>query len=87
MFITNNHDSFHLWRKENLVIYQKVSQYYDQDCLKKFFFHFMSLLRAPILKNNQFLAEIFFIFLKTRPGSNFKGFQYQIWTSVKRSEK
>ena len=26
MFITNNHDSFHLWLKENLVKYQKKSQ-------------------------------------------------------------
>ena len=27
MFITNNHTSFHLWEKENLVQYQKVSKY------------------------------------------------------------
>ena len=47
----------------------------------------MSLLRAPILKNSHFLAEIYFIFLKTHPRSNFKGFVYLIWTSVKRSEK
>ena len=32
MFITNNHDSFHLWWKENLVKHQKVSKCYDQDC-------------------------------------------------------
>ena len=32
MFITNNHDSFHLWWNENLVKHQKVSKYYDQDC-------------------------------------------------------
>ena len=30
------------------------------------------------------LAEIYFIFLKARPQPNLKGFQYQIWTSVKR---
>ena len=32
MFITNNHDSFHLWSKENLVKHQDVSKYYDQGC-------------------------------------------------------
>ena len=32
MFITNNHDSLHLWRKENLLKYQKVSKYYVHDC-------------------------------------------------------
>ena len=36
-FITNNHASFHLWWNENLVEYQKVSKYYDQDyiCAQK----------------------------------------------------
>ena len=32
MFITNNHASFHLWWKENLVKYQKVSKYYVHHC-------------------------------------------------------
>ena len=32
MFITNNHDSFHLWWHENFVKHQNVSKYYDQDC-------------------------------------------------------
>ena len=32
MFITNNHASFHLWWKENLVKHQKVSKYCDHDC-------------------------------------------------------
>ena len=36
MFITNNHNEFHLWWKENLVKHQKVSKYYDQDCSKTF---------------------------------------------------
>ena len=47
----------------------------------------MSLLTDPIFKNSHFLAEIYFIFLKTHPRSNFKVIQYQIWTSEKRSEK
>ena len=32
MFTTNNHDSFHLWRKKNLVKHQKVRKYYGHDC-------------------------------------------------------
>ena len=32
MFITNNHDSFHLWWKENFIKHQKVSKYFGQDC-------------------------------------------------------
>ena len=47
----------------------------------------MSSLRAQIFENSCFVAEIYFIFLKTSPRSNFKCFEYQIWTSVKRSEK
>ena len=32
LFITNNQAFFHLWWKENLVKYQKVSNYYVCDC-------------------------------------------------------
>ena len=32
MFITNNHASFHLVLKENLVKHQKVSKYYNRNC-------------------------------------------------------
>ena len=32
MCITNNHASFRLWWKENLVKYQEVSKYYVHDC-------------------------------------------------------
>ena len=32
MFITNIHASFHLWQKENLLIYQNVSKYYEHSC-------------------------------------------------------
>ena len=31
-FISNNRASFHLWWKEKLVKYQKVSKYYENDC-------------------------------------------------------
>ena len=48
----------------------------------------MSLLTASIIKNSDFLAGIFFIFLKKkRPGPSVKVFRYQILTSVKKLEK
>ena len=35
MFISNNHTSFHLWWKENLVKHQKVLKHYGNDwCFK-----------------------------------------------------
>ena len=46
----------------------------------------MSLLTAPVVKNRHILARIYFIFLKSHPRLNLKGFQYKIWTSVKRLE-
>ena len=45
----------------------------------------MSLLTVLIVKSIHILAGISFIFLTERPRPNFKGFQYQIWTSVKKS--
>ena len=47
----------------------------------------MSLVAIPIVKNSNYLAGIYFIFLKKRPGPNLKIFRYQISTSVKISEK
>ena len=47
----------------------------------------MSLLTAFIVKNSHILSGIDFIFLKKSPRPNLKGFQYQIWTLVKRSGK
>ena len=35
IFNTNNHYSFHLWWKENLLKHQKGSKYYDQYCTSK----------------------------------------------------
>ena len=32
MFVSNNHTSFYLWWKANLVKRQKVSKYYENDC-------------------------------------------------------
>ena len=48
----------------------------------------MSLLTVVILKNSHTLAgNILHLSLKNNPSPNLKGFQYQIWTSVKRSGK
>ena len=63
--------------KKNLVKHKKVSKYYDHDCPKNFILFFMSLLTAPIVKYSHVFG----------PRPNLKGFQYQIWTSAKRSEK
>ena len=80
LFITNDHASFHFWWKENLLNHQKLSKYYEHDCL-------ISLLTALIVKNSHILAEIYLIFLVKCPRLNLKSFQYQIWISVKRSLK
>ena len=80
MFITNNHATFHLRRKKNLVKYQKVSEYYDHDFLQNFF---CFLLTAPNAIKSHILAGIYYIFRKESARKNLKDFQYQIWTSVK----
>ena len=54
MFVTNNHDSFHLWWKKNLIKHQNVPKYYGRDCLKNFLLHFMSSLWVPIWKFSKF---------------------------------
>ena len=47
----------------------------------------MSLLTAFIVKNSHILTGIYAIFLKKGPRPNLRGFQYQIWTLVKRLGK
>ena len=32
MFVSNNRASFPMWWEENLIKYQKVSNYYQNDC-------------------------------------------------------
>ena len=49
--------------------------YFGQDCLKNFLLHFSSSLRVLNFENSNFVAEIYFIFLKTCTRSNFKCFQ------------
>ena len=86
-FITNNHASFHLCWTENLLNHEKVSKYYEYDCLQNFILLFIPLLTTLIVKNSLILAGIFFVFLQKRVRLSLKGFQYQIWTSVKRLGK
>ena len=57
-FMTNNHTSFHLWCKENLLNHQKVSKNYENDCLQIFLLLFMSLLTALIVKSSYILPGI-----------------------------
>ena len=76
-FITSNYSSFHLWWKKNLLNYQKVSKYYEHDCLQNFILLFMSLLTVLIVKNAHILAWSW-LFQKKCYRSNLKGFQYQI---------
>ena len=47
----------------------------------------MSLLIDSIVKNSHVLNEIYLTVQTKHPRPDLKGFQYQIWTSVKRSEK
>ena len=78
-----------LWNKSSLKgpgASQKQNIVF-RDSLKNFLLHFMSSLRVKIFENSNFVAEVYIIFLKTPHRSNFKCFQYQIWTSVKKSEK
>ena len=83
MLITNNHASLYLWCKENLLIYQNVSKYYEHGCLQNFLSLFMSFLKTLIVKNSHFLARTYFIFLEKHRILNLNSFQNQIWTSLK----
>ena len=51
-------------KKKNLVKYQNVSKYYENDCLQDFLLFFMSLLTAKFVKTSHIWAIIYFIFLK-----------------------
>ena len=76
----------HKWN-ENLPIYQIVLKYYEHDCLENLFSFFLSLVTTSFVKKSQFLTGIYFISLRKHRILNLKGFQYQIWSSVKRSGK
>ena len=52
-----------------------------------FFIFFLSLLTALILQSSPILARIYITFLKNYCILKLKGFQFQIWSSVKRLVK
>ena len=62
--MSNNRPSFHLWRRKNLVKHEKVSKYYENDCLQNLLSLFMSLLTAKFVRNSHIDARIYFFFLK-----------------------
>ena len=85
MFIIDNPTSFHLRWKEKLLIYQIIWKHYEHSCMKNFLSLFKYLLTALLVKSKSYYGwDLLFIFLKNRRRPNLKGFQYQIWTSVKR---
>ena len=47
-----------------MVKHQKISEYYENDCLQNFFLLFMLLLAAPLVKN---LDQKLFYLFKKRP--------------------
>ena len=61
MFITNNHDWFRLWWKENFVKHQKISKYYDQGC--SFNCHSLCSSKCKWDNNHMFLKIILIYFL------------------------
>ena len=74
MFISNNRPSFHFRWKENLVKHQKVSKYYENDCLPNFLLLFLFLLTAKFVKNYHIWAKLCVIFLKSALKQNWKSF-------------
>ena len=74
VFISNNHASFHLCWKKNLVKHKEISKYYKTDCLQYFLLVFTFLLTAKFVKNSHIYARMFFIVLKSVPK--------QTWSSV-----
>ena len=54
--------------------HQKVSKYFDYDCLQNFPLIFMCLLTVPIVRNSHILAGIYFIFLSNVLDQTWKAF-------------
>ena len=92
MYHVYKHASFHLWWKQNLIEHQKVSEYYENDCLQNFLLLFIFLVIAKFVKKSHIYARTHFIFLKTvvkqtwnsfntKCGPQWKDWKssYQIW--------
>ena len=86
-FITNNHASFHLCWKDNLLSHQKLSKYYEHDCLKNFLLLLMSLLIALIVKNSHILGWNLFYLSKKRSRPNWKAFNTKFGPQWKDRER
>ena len=68
--------------------HQKISKFYNHECLQNFLLLFMPSLTAEIVKNSHILAGIYFIFLKNDLDKTFKeSLLIPNQTSVKRSEE
>ena len=88
ILITNNHASFQFWWKEKLIKYQKFSGYGVRDCLKNSISLFISFIAASVVENSDFLAGIYFSFLKHVLDQTWKRFISKFWhqwTDSKRS--
>ena len=82
-YIINNYSLLHLWWKESLLNYQKVSKYYEHDCLQNVVLLFMSPLKALIVKNSHILIWIYFIFLQITPRPNMRDFNIKFGLNKK----
>ena len=60
IFISNNGTLIHFWERKNFEKHQKVSKYYENDCLQNWVFLFITLLTAPIVKKVMFRLEFTF---------------------------
>ena len=64
MFVSNNRPLIYLLVKGNLVKHQKVSKYYEIDCLQNFILFFMLLLTTKFVKTSHTRDRTFFILMK-----------------------
>ena len=62
MFITNNHNSFHLWWYKNFVKHQNVSKY-DQDCRKIWKVFNIGYLPDFVINILNTFAELTFLYI------------------------
>ena len=56
MLISSSGTSFHLWGRKKLEKHQKVSKYYENDCVQNWVFLFITLLTAPIVEKKSNLG-------------------------------
>ena len=69
-----------------MLNYEKVSRYYELDCLQNFNLLFISLSTASVFKNNHILSGIYYIFLKNVIDQTWKAFITIFWFQWKDRE-